>query len=173
MRLRAVAPPPGPSRAGPRSAPVRRAKPARRAPGPRGPRPPRGNRSRRRSRLRARAAPPAIARVAGTTRGRVAAARGAPGRAGRNGWSTRAATSNAPFPESRISAMADRPGGVASATMGSDNTFPPSLVPLPLGLLPLLPQAAPRDQVLLRDAEDVAYGIIEVQPRGEAEKQQR
>src|SRR5207249_2174348 len=102
--------------------------------------------------------------------------RTARGGSGRKGWSTRAATSNAPFPESRISASADRPGGVARATMGSDNT---SLAPFPLPVsrfplrLPLLPQAALRDHVLLRDAEDVAHSIIEVQPRCEAEEQER
>src|SRR5712692_7572644 len=82
-----------------------------------------------------------------------------------SGWKgerQRAARANTPRPDSRISAIAERPGGVASATIGSLNTSSPSRRPL-LGLA-LLPQAPPHDEVLLRDARDVAHQIIEVEP---------
>src|SRR2546428_13182450 len=81
-----------------------------------------------------------------------------------------------PISESLMSAMAERPGGVASATIGSVSTHPASRFPYPvfqLGSLPLLPQASPRDQILLRDAEDVAHGVVQVEPGREVQEQQR
>src|SRR2546427_12107962 len=83
-----------------------------------------------------------------------------------NGSRQRAAMEKHPTPERRIRASALRPGGVASATMGSESS---------LGLDRCWPHAghwrfaqpALCDQVLLRDAEDVLRGVIEVQPRCE------
>ncbi len=46
-----------------------------------------------------------------------------------NGRRQRAATSRTPVPDNRITATAERPGGVARATIGSDNTAPPTPLP--------------------------------------------
>src|SRR4029077_2870761 len=60
----------------------------------------------------------------------------------------------------------------ASRARRSDQTAPlTSYRSPPLRLSRLLPQPPLRDQVLLRDAEEVAHGVIEVQPRREAEEQ--
>src|SRR5690349_13303203 len=79
------------------------------------------------------------------------------------GRRARAAMVNAPRPESRSNAMAERPGGVASATIGSDSTLPPFRLAAPLGLaLPAQPLL--RDAVLLRNTHQVLHEIIQVQP---------
>src|SRR6266536_3573657 len=49
------------------------------------------------------------------------------GRSVRNPPITPAATANAPAPLTRITASADRPGGVASAAMGSESMASPLL----------------------------------------------
>src|SRR5207247_502320 len=94
-------------------------------------------------------------------------------RSGGNGRRQRRVTAKAPTPDSRITASADRPGGVARATIGSESTLPPSRFPLPLRSLPLLAQPPPGDEVLLRDAEDVAHGVVEVQAGREPQQQER
>src|SRR5690349_16319457 len=81
---------------------------------------------------------------------------------GRKGERQRAASAKAPRPDNRISAIAERPGGVASATMGSLSTSP---LPVSLLGLPLLSQALLGDQPLLRNTRDVAHQVIQVEPR--------
>src|SRR5439155_162848 len=95
------------------------------------------------------------------------------GRSGWNGRRHRRVIAKAPTPDRRITASADRPGGVARATIGSESTLPPSLFPLPLRSLPLVAQPPPGDEVLLRDAEDVAHGVVEVQAGREPQQQER
>src|SRR5215208_1319307 len=103
------------------------------------------------------------------------------------------ATSKAPVPLSRMTATAERPGGVASAVIGSVSigNYParprPKWLGLPLRSLraalgssglylhdglggTLLPLAG--QQPLLRDAGDIADRIIQVQARGEVEKKE-
>src|SRR5206468_6844793 len=91
------------------------------------------------------------------------------GGGGWNGWRQRAARRKAPAPDNRISARAARPGGVASATMGSESS---------LGLRGRtgdrrIAQPPLRNQVLLWDAEQVLRRIVQIQARGEPQEQKR
>src|SRR3954451_9146903 len=98
------------------------------------------------------------------------------------------ARENAPVPLRRTTASAERPGGVASAAMGSESMAAALGSSLAFGSLGTGLRASslhlddapgsaflpfPRQHPLLRNARDIAYRVIEIQPGSEVKKKER